>query len=43
VEQVFTSSGWRTTVQCSGGRQGKARAKGTAPRRATSLKAQCTG
>ncbi|MEN5237220.1 MULTISPECIES: phage late control D family protein [Pseudomonas] len=43
VEQVFTSSGWRTTVQCSGGRQGKARAKGAAPRRATSLKAQGTG
>ncbi|MFT0867240.1 phage late control D family protein [Pseudomonas sp. CAM1A] len=39
VEQVFTSSGWRTTVQCNGGRQGKARAKGSAPRRAGSLKA----
>lgn len=39
VEQVFTSSGWRTTVQCNGGRQGKARAKGSAPRRAGTLKA----
>ena len=39
VEQVFTSSGWRTTAQCNGGRQGKAKAKGSAPRRAGSLKA----
>ncbi|WP_252090595.1 contractile injection system protein, VgrG/Pvc8 family [Pseudomonas sp. MWU13-3659] len=39
VEQVFTSSGWRTTVQCNGGRQGKAKAKGSAPRRAGALKA----
>ncbi|MCE1114172.1 MULTISPECIES: phage late control D family protein [Pseudomonas] len=39
VEQVFTSSGWRTTVQCNGGRQGKANAKGAAPRRAGALKA----
>ncbi|WP_248917034.1 phage late control D family protein [Pseudomonas entomophila] len=39
VEQVFTSNGWRTTVQCNGGRQGKAKAKGAAPRRAGALKA----
>lgn len=40
VEQVFTSSGWRTTVQCNGGQQGKARAKGSATRQAGTLKAQ---
>ncbi|MEB3842510.1 phage late control D family protein [Pseudomonas guariconensis] len=28
VEQVFTLSGWRTTVQCNGGNGGKAKAKG---------------
>ena len=39
VEQVFTSSGWRTTVQCNGGKQGKAKAKGQAPRRAGAVKA----
>lgn len=32
VEQVFTTSGWRTTVQCNGGNAGKAKAKGGAPR-----------
>ncbi|MDF0730559.1 contractile injection system protein, VgrG/Pvc8 family [Pseudomonas entomophila] len=39
VEQVFTSSGWRTTVQCSGGKAGKATAKGRAPRQGGSTKA----
>lgn len=39
VEQVFTSSGWRTTVQCNGGKQGKAKVKGPAPRRAGAVKA----
>lgn len=39
VEQVFTNAGWRTTVQCNGGRQGKARAKGNAPRRTLDSKA----
>lgn len=39
VEQRFTLSGWRTTVQCNGGRTGKARNKGQGPRRAGSLKA----
>ena len=28
VEQVFTQSGWTTTVECNGGKQGKAKAKG---------------
>ncbi|MDR2306137.1 MAG: late control protein [Paucimonas sp.] len=39
VEQVFTSSGWRTSVNCNGGRQGKAKAKGAAPRRSGLCKA----
>jgi len=39
VEQVFTRSGWRTTLQCNGGRQGKARAKGSAAPRAGTHKA----
>ncbi|UVJ45554.1 contractile injection system protein, VgrG/Pvc8 family [Pseudomonas sp. LS1212] len=28
VEQVFTQSGWTTTVECNGGKKGKAKAKG---------------
>lgn len=28
VEQVFTASGWSTTVECNGGKKGKAKAKG---------------
>jgi len=28
VEQVFTQSGWSTTVECNGGNKGKAKAKG---------------
>lgn len=28
VEQVFMSSGWSTTVECNGGKKGKAKAKG---------------
>lgn len=39
VEQVFTQSGWRTTVQCSGGKAGKAKAKGREPRQAGVSKA----
>lgn len=39
VEQVFTSSGWRTTVQGNGGRSGKLKAKGAAPRRQAAIKA----
>lgn len=33
VEQVFSASGWTTTFECNGGRQGKARAKGARPRK----------
>ncbi|BBH44776.1 phage late control D family protein [Pseudomonas sp. KU43P] len=39
VEQVFTESGWRTTVQGNGGKAGKLKAKGTAPRRGATTKA----
>lgn len=28
VEQVFTQGGWSTTVECNGGKKGKAKAKG---------------
>lgn len=38
VEQVFTGSGWRTTVQGNGGKAGKAKAKGTAPRRSQGVR-----
>ncbi|AGL83038.1 phage late control D family protein [Pseudomonas protegens] len=31
VEQLFTQAGWTTTVQCNGGKQGKAKAKGKPP------------
>jgi phage protein D len=27
TEQVFTQSGWTTTVECNGGKKGKAKAK----------------
>ena len=33
VEQAFTASGWRTTVQCNGGKAGKVQAKGSVRRR----------
>lgn len=39
VEQVFTASGWRTTVQGNGGKAGKVQAKGVAPRRQAAIKA----
>ncbi|MFJ4444188.1 phage late control D family protein [Pseudomonas sp. NPDC089422] len=39
VEQVFTASGWRTTVQGNGGKAGKVQAKGAAPRRQVVIKA----
>ena len=32
VEQVFTQSGWSTTVECNGGKKGKAKAKGKKPK-----------
>ncbi len=31
VEQVFTQSGWSTTVECNGGKQGKVKASGLKP------------
>ena len=31
LEQVFTQSGWSTTVECNGGKQGKAKAQGKKP------------
>ena len=43
VEQVFTQSGWSTTVECNGGKKGKAKAKGKkpkAPLKVVSLKAE---
>lgn len=27
MEQVFTQAGWSTTVECNGGKKGKAKAK----------------
>lgn len=30
-EQVFTQSGWSTTIECNGGKTGKAKAKGKKP------------
>ena len=39
VEQVFTGSGWRTTVQGNGGKAGKVQAKGVASRRGAAIKA----
>ena len=32
VEQVFTQSGWSTTVECNAGKQGKAKANGKKPK-----------
>ncbi|TDF78224.1 phage late control D family protein [Pseudomonas sp. H9] len=34
VEHVFTTSGWTTTAECNGGKQGKAKVKGAKPRTA---------
>ncbi|MNY54195.1 phage late control protein GPD [compost metagenome] len=28
VEQIYTQAGWSTTVECNGGKKGKAKAKG---------------
>jgi len=39
IEQVFSASGWSTTVECNGGKQGKARAKGGQGNAGRSLKA----
>ncbi|MFS1288532.1 phage late control D family protein [Pseudomonas piscis] len=38
VEQVFSPSGWSTTVECNAGKQGKARAKGKPKPKAKPLK-----
>lgn len=38
VRQTFTATGWDTTVQCNGGKQGKAAAKGEKAKQATPLK-----
>ncbi|MBT1262496.1 late control protein [Pseudomonas sp. VS40] len=34
VEQTFTQAGWSTTVECNGGKKGKAKAKGKKPKKA---------
>ena len=38
VEQLFTQSGWSTTVECNGGKQGKAKAAGKKKAAARPLK-----
>ncbi|MNE66034.1 phage late control protein GPD [compost metagenome] len=38
VEQVYTQSGWSTTVECNGGKQGKAKVKGKKKKQAQDLK-----
>lgn len=38
VEQVFTASGWTTTVECNGGKKGKATAKGKKKKETQTLK-----
>ncbi|KJK17173.1 phage late control D family protein [Pseudomonas sp. 2(2015)] len=38
VEQVFTQSGWTTTVECNGGKKGKAKAKGKKKKETKQLK-----
>lgn len=38
VEQVFTQSGWSTTVECNGGKKGKAKAKGKKKKQTKPLK-----
>ncbi|MEN2396963.1 phage late control D family protein [Pseudomonas halotolerans] len=35
VEQLFTTSGWTTTVECNGGKKGKANAKGKKKKKET--------
>jgi len=34
VEQTFTQAGWSTTVECNGGKKGKAKAKGKKTKKA---------
>lgn len=38
VEQVFTQAGWSTTVECNGGKKGKAKAKGKKPKKSKEVK-----
>jgi len=38
VEQVFTQAGWSTTVECNGGKKGKAKAKGKKKKPSKDLK-----
>lgn len=38
VEQVFTAGGWTTTVECNGGRKGKAKAAGKRKKQPKQLK-----
>ncbi len=38
VEQVFTQAGWSTTVECNGGKKGKAKAKGNTKKTTKALK-----
>jgi len=38
VEQVFTQAGWSTTVECNGGKKGKAKAKGKKKKQEKQLK-----
>lgn len=38
VEQVFTQSGWSTTVECNGGKKGKTKAKGKKKKQTKPLK-----
>ncbi|MBX8475417.1 late control protein [Pseudomonas cichorii] len=40
VEQVFTQSGWTTSVECNGGKSGKAKAKGKKKKEAKPLKVE---
>ncbi|MBD8791217.1 late control protein [Pseudomonas syringae] len=38
VEQTFTQAGWSTTVECNGGKEGKAKAKGKTKKKKEELK-----
>jgi phage protein D len=38
VEQVFTQAGWSTTVECNGGKKGKAKARGKKKKASKDLK-----
>ncbi|MNE17262.1 phage late control protein GPD [compost metagenome] len=37
LEQVFTQAGWSTTVECNGGKKGKAKAAGKNKKSSTPL------